>query len=193
VRANITSGSWARSRDRHLVRLRAAFADLDARLLVADAPPTLSDMVRDVLLGLWWRRFEDALPLRARIVRGRRIKITMLLAVMREARADGPVRYLVQSFARDLMERHATERVPEASGRETAGIDRAQGRADHVGRCCDSADRSSFGGWSSRTEATVWLLLAGRFAQQRRAATPECVLRAMVDEPVLGLRRVGLG
>ena len=80
------------SRDRHLVRLRAAFADLDARLLVADAPPSLSDMLRDVLLGLWRRTFEDALPIRARIVRGPRIKITTLLAVMREARADGPVR-----------------------------------------------------------------------------------------------------
>ena len=33
----------------------------------------------------------------------------MLLAVVREARADGPVRDLVKSFARDLMEREAME------------------------------------------------------------------------------------
>ena len=79
-------------RDRHPARLRAAFADPDARSFVADAAPSLSDMVRDVLLGLWWLTVEATLPIRARIVRGRRIKITMLLAVMREARADGPVR-----------------------------------------------------------------------------------------------------
>jgi hypothetical protein len=64
-------------------------------------------MIRDVLLGLWRRKFEAALPIRARIVRGRRIKITMLLAVMREARADGQMRDLVRSFAHDLMEREA--------------------------------------------------------------------------------------
>ena len=74
VRADTTSGRWTRSRDRHLVRLRAAFADPDARLLVADAPPSLSDMLRDVLLDLWRLTFEDALPIRARIVRGRRIE-----------------------------------------------------------------------------------------------------------------------
>ena len=113
VRADTTSGRWTRSRDRHLVRLRAAFADPNARSLVADAPPSLSDMLRDVLLGLWRRTFEDALPIRARIVRGRRIKITMLLAVMREARADGPVRDLVESFAPDLMEREAMEDVDD--------------------------------------------------------------------------------
>jgi hypothetical protein len=112
VRADTTSGRWTRSRDRHLVRLRAAFADPNARSLVADAPPCLSDMLRDVLLGLWRRTFEEALPI-ARIGRGQRIKITTLLAVRREARADGPVRDLVESFARDLMEREAMEDVDD--------------------------------------------------------------------------------
>ena len=80
---------------------------------MADAPPSLSDMLRDVLLGLWRRTFEDALPIRARIVKGPRIKITTLLAVRREARADGPVRDLVEACARDLMERKAMEDVDD--------------------------------------------------------------------------------
>lgn len=110
VRADATSGRWTLRRDRHPARLRAALADPDARLFVADAPPSLSERVRDHLLGLWWwRTVEATLPIRARIVRGRRIKITTLIAVVREVRADGQVRDLAESFARDPIQREAIE------------------------------------------------------------------------------------
>lgn len=110
IRASKTSGLWPVSRDRDLVRLGAAFADLDARLLAREAPPDLSDTAQNILLDLWWRTIEDATPICARTIRGRRTRL------------DGPLRDLAQSVARDLTERHRTKRVSEAFGCETAGI-----------------------------------------------------------------------
>jgi hypothetical protein len=120
VRAKITSGHWTLYRDRHLARLRPAIADLDARLLVAKATPSLSDRVGDVLLCLWRWTLEDASLIRALIIRGRRARITTLLAVIREAHADGPVRDLVKPFARDLIQREAME-DGVAAARDGAG------------------------------------------------------------------------
>ena len=72
VRADATSGRWTLRRDRHPARLRAALADPNVPSFVADAPPSLSDMARDVPLCLRPQRVEAALPICVRIVRGRR-------------------------------------------------------------------------------------------------------------------------
>ena len=78
MRASKTSGLWPVSRDRDLVRVGAAFADLNARLLAEEAPPGLSDTTRNILLDLWWRTIEVSTPIRARTIGGRRIRTTRL-------------------------------------------------------------------------------------------------------------------
>jgi hypothetical protein len=67
MRASKTSGQWPVSRDRDLVRVGAAFADLNARLLSGEAPPGLSDRARNILVADDRGR---AYP--ARTIRGRR-------------------------------------------------------------------------------------------------------------------------
>ena len=67
MRASKTSGLWPVSRDRDLVRVGAAFADLNARLLSGEAPPGLSDRARNILVADDRGR---AYP--ARTIRGRR-------------------------------------------------------------------------------------------------------------------------
>ena len=84
MRSSKTGGLWPVSRDRDLVRLSAAFADLDARLLAGEAPPGLSDTARNILLDLWWWTIEVPTSIRPRTIRGRRIK-TIRLAIWRLA------------------------------------------------------------------------------------------------------------
>jgi hypothetical protein len=80
--------------DEALSRLGAAFTCLDAALLAGDTS--------DALYDRWWNAVRQALPIRARAARGRRIKAKMLLAVLRETRADGAVSDLARSVANDL-------------------------------------------------------------------------------------------
>jgi hypothetical protein len=95
VRPSKPSGLWPIRRDRDLVRLGAAFTDLDARLLTGQARPGLSE-ARDVLLDLWRRTIEDATSISTRTIRGRRIRTTRSLVVMRETCLDGPPPDLAQ-------------------------------------------------------------------------------------------------
>jgi hypothetical protein len=90
--------------DEDLSRLGAAFACLDAALLAGDTSDNLSDR--------WWAAVQDALPIRARAARGRRIKAKMLLAVIRETRADGAVCDLARSVANDLTGRMGRKKKP---------------------------------------------------------------------------------
>jgi hypothetical protein len=122
MRASKTSGLWPVSRDRDLVRVGAAFADLNARLLAEEAPPGLSDTTRNILLDLWWRTIEDATPIPPEPSEAGEIKTTRLLVVMRETHLNGRLRDLAQSVARNLTERHGTKRVSAVFGCETAGI-----------------------------------------------------------------------
>jgi hypothetical protein len=80
--------------DEDLSRLGLAFAGLDASLLAGNRSDSLYDR--------WWAAVQEALPIRARAARGRRIKAKMLLAVIRETRADGAVCDLARSVANDL-------------------------------------------------------------------------------------------
>jgi hypothetical protein len=90
--------------DEDLSRLGAAFAGLDAALLAGNTSDTLYDR--------WWAAVQDALPIRARAARGRRIKAIMLLAVIRETRADGAVCDLACSVANDLTGRVGRKKKP---------------------------------------------------------------------------------
>lgn len=90
--------------DEDLSRLGAAFARLDAALLAGDTSDTLYER--------WWRAVQDALPIHARAARGRRVKAKMLLAIIRETRADGVVRDLARSVANDLTGRVGRKKKP---------------------------------------------------------------------------------
>jgi hypothetical protein len=90
--------------DEDLSRLGAVFTRLDAALLAGDRSDNLYDR--------WWAAIQDALPIRARAARGRRIKAIMLLAVIRETRADGAVCDLARSIANDLAERVGRKKKP---------------------------------------------------------------------------------
>jgi hypothetical protein len=68
MRASKTSGLWPVIRDRDLVRLGAAFADFDARLLAGEAPPGLSDTARNIL---YWLRVSDVAGLASVTIRRR--------------------------------------------------------------------------------------------------------------------------
>jgi hypothetical protein len=92
--------------DEDLSRLGAAFASLDAALLAGDTSDNLYDR--------WWAAIHDALLIRARAARGRRIKAKMLLAVIRETRADGAVCDLARSMANDLTGRVGRKERPLA-------------------------------------------------------------------------------
>jgi hypothetical protein len=80
--------------DEDLSRLGAVFVHLDAALLAGDTSDTLYDR--------WWTAIHEALPIHARAARGRRVKARMLLAVIRETRAEGAVFDLARSVANDL-------------------------------------------------------------------------------------------
>jgi hypothetical protein len=88
--------------DEDLSRLGLAFARHDAALLAGDTSDNLYDR--------WWAVVEDALPLRARAARGRRIKAIMLLAVIRDTHAHGAVCDLARSIANDLTGRAGRKR-----------------------------------------------------------------------------------
>jgi hypothetical protein len=90
--------------DEDLSRVGAAFARLDAALSAGDTT--------DALYAQWWAAVQDALPIRARAARGRRIKAIMLLAVIRETRADGAVCDLARSIANDLTGRVGRKKKP---------------------------------------------------------------------------------
>ena len=90
--------------DEDLSRLGVAFARLDAALLAGDTSEALFDR--------WWTAVRDALPIRARAARGRRVKAKMLLAVIREMRADGTVCDLARSVANDLTGRVGRKKKP---------------------------------------------------------------------------------
>jgi hypothetical protein len=90
--------------DEDLSRLGAAFARLDAELLAGDRSDTLYDR--------WWAAVQDALPIRARAARGRRVKAKMLLAVIRETGPDGTVCDLARSVANDLTGRVGRKKKP---------------------------------------------------------------------------------
>jgi hypothetical protein len=90
--------------DEDLSRLGAAFARLDAALLAGDRSDELYDR--------WWGAVQDALLIRARAARGRRIKARMLLAVIRETRAIGVVCDLARSVANDLTGRVGRKKKP---------------------------------------------------------------------------------
>jgi hypothetical protein len=90
--------------DEDLSRLGAAFARLDVALLAGDGS--------DALYDLWWAAVQDALVIRAGAARGRRIKARMLLAVIRETRADGAVCDLARSVANDLTGRVGRKKKP---------------------------------------------------------------------------------
>jgi hypothetical protein len=83
--------------DEDLSRLGVTFARLDTALLAGDTSENLYDR--------WWAAVQDALPLRARAARGRRIKAIMLLAVVRETHVNGAVCDLARSIANDLIGR----------------------------------------------------------------------------------------
>src|SRR5271166_6550493 len=93
--------------DEYLSRLGATFARLDAALRAGDTSPSLYDQ--------WWTVVQDALPIRARAARGRRIKATMLLAVIRQTRADGPACDVARSIANDLTGRSGKRKRPPSS------------------------------------------------------------------------------
>lgn len=90
--------------DEDLSRLGVAFARLDAALLAGDRSDTLYDR--------WCTAVQDALPIRARAARGRRVKAKMLLAVIRETRADGTMCDLARSVANDLTGRVGRKKKP---------------------------------------------------------------------------------
>ena len=90
--------------DDDLSRLGVAFARLDAALLAGDTSGNLYDR--------WWAAVHDALLIRARAARGRRIKAKMLLAVIRETRADGVVCDLARPVANDLTGRVGRQKKP---------------------------------------------------------------------------------
>jgi hypothetical protein len=92
--------------DERLSRLGVTFASLDAALLAGDTSPSLYDR--------WWTVVRDALPIQARAARGRRIKATMLLAVIRQTCADGPACDLARSIANDLTARSGKKRRPRS-------------------------------------------------------------------------------
>jgi hypothetical protein len=109
IAPDVSSASWRRgvcsaAPDEDLSRLGATFARLDAALLAGDTSDTLYDR--------WWTAVQDALPIRARAARGRRIKAKMLLAVIRETRADGAVYDLARSVANDLTGRVGRKKKP---------------------------------------------------------------------------------
>jgi hypothetical protein len=99
--------------DEDLSRLGVAFAHLDAALLAGDTSDTLYDRWRTVI--------QNALPIHARAARGRRVKAKMLLAIIRETRAEGTVCELARSVANDL-----TGRV----GRKKSRRHRPRSRSD---------------------------------------------------------------
>jgi hypothetical protein len=90
--------------DEDLSRLGMAFATLDAALLAGNTS--------DTVYNRWWAAVRAALPIRAQAARGRRIKAKMLLAVMRETRADGVVCELARSVANDLIGRVGRKKRP---------------------------------------------------------------------------------
>jgi hypothetical protein len=92
--ANRRRGVRSAAPDEDLSRMGVTFARLDAALLAGDTSDNLYDR--------WWAVVEDALPLRARAARGRRIKAIMLLAVIRDTHAHGAVCDLARSIAYDL-------------------------------------------------------------------------------------------
>jgi hypothetical protein len=94
VSSNRRRGVRSAAPDEDLSRLGVTFARLDAALLAGDTSDNLHDR--------WWEVVQDALPLRARAARGRRIKAIMLLAVIRETQANGAVCELARSVANDL-------------------------------------------------------------------------------------------
>jgi hypothetical protein len=93
--------------DEDLSRLGAMFSDLDAALRAGDMSPRLRDQ--------WWTVVNNALPIRAKAARGRRIKAIMLLAVIRQTGVDGPVPEMARSVALDLTGRPGRKRKPSSS------------------------------------------------------------------------------
>src|ERR1700761_1727135 len=121
--------------DEDLSRLCAGFARGDAPLLGGDTSDTLHER--------WWALVQDALPIRARAARGRRIKAVMLLAVIRETRAKDAVGELARSLANDLTGRAGRKKKPLSSREVTIrhfmehGLSR---RAAGVMTACNCAD-----------------------------------------------------
>jgi len=161
--------------DEGLSRLGTAFLSLDAVLLAGDASPGLRDR--------WWTVVQDAMPIRARAARGRRIKATMLLAVIRQTRAAGPACDLARSVAIDLTGR-AGQKKKSLSPIETRiqyvmeqGLSRRAARVLTALGCEDADAVLSLGSrdfCARQNCGRVTSTELRTFAQERRRLQDEC-------------------